>query len=128
MCDFEKGFQEPEMVKKRPVILLTKATQKLVTVVPLSTTPPDPQQDYHCFIEKKYLPNTSYFQRGAGCWVKGDMLYTVSFARLEQIRVTLAGGKAGFFTQKLGANLRSQVQKCVLHGLDMPFLIEHIKC
>ena len=43
-CNFD-GFKEPEMVKKRPVVVLTGAIQgrsNLVTVIPLSTAEPKP--------------------------------------------------------------------------------------
>ncbi len=44
ICDFSTGFRPPEMVKVRPVVVISprRRTSQLVTVVPLSTTPPDP--------------------------------------------------------------------------------------
>ena len=41
MCDFA-GLNPPEMVKVRPVVVLTKHrhNSQLVTIIPLSTTPP----------------------------------------------------------------------------------------
>ncbi len=43
MCDFT-GFRVPEMIKKRPVIILTanikSGNRKLATVVPLSSKQP----------------------------------------------------------------------------------------
>lgn len=43
MCDFS-GFLAPEMVKVRPVIVVAKHKKnaQLVTVVPLSSTQPEP--------------------------------------------------------------------------------------
>ena len=42
ICDFNTGFRPPEMVKKRPVVVISESRQQLVTVVPLSTTEPNP--------------------------------------------------------------------------------------
>jgi mRNA interferase MazF len=42
ICDFSSGFVEPEMVKVRPVVVISpkprKSIHSLCTVVPLSTT------------------------------------------------------------------------------------------
>lgn len=126
MCDFGTGFRKPEMVKKRPVIILTEARQQLVTVVPLSTTEPIPTTQFHHWLEKQYLPNTSYFQRDNGCWVKGDMLYTVCFDRLTLISVTGAGGNRNHFTRKLGKEIMREVRRCVLYGLNLGKLSDYL--
>lgn len=122
MCNFDTGFKEPEMVKERPVILLHNPRQKLVTVAPLSTTAPAQLAPFHFYLDKKYLPNTSFFQRNSGCWVKGDMVYTVGFHRLTQIKIIGAGGRDTFFTRKLGKEIMAEVHRCVLHGLDIGYL------
>ncbi|MEE8057670.1 MAG: type II toxin-antitoxin system PemK/MazF family toxin [Pseudomonadales bacterium] len=49
-CDFSKGFQPPEMVKVRPVIVITPqlpGRPGLCTVVPISSVEPKPMQAYH---------------------------------------------------------------------------------
>lgn len=82
VCDF-KGFVEPEMVKRRPVIVISpkrKSGQRLVTVVPLSTTPPRPVEKYHYKMAfDRPLPPPYAEQE---CWVKCDMIYQVSLDRL----------------------------------------------
>ena len=43
LCDYSTGFREPEMVKRRPVVVVSHRLPRrdgLCTVVPLSTTPP----------------------------------------------------------------------------------------
>lgn len=84
MCDFERGFVAPEMVKRRPVVVISKAEthgRRLCTVVPLSTTPCVPEMDWHYLLQQNPLrgtpPHTSV-------WAKCDMLYTVSFDRLDK--------------------------------------------
>ena len=62
-CDF-RGFIEPEMTKKRPVIVISTPTlhgegNKLATIVPLSTTHPDPVKEYHYLL--KNIPILPYY-------------------------------------------------------------------
>ncbi|WP_366938186.1 type II toxin-antitoxin system PemK/MazF family toxin [uncultured Brevundimonas sp.] len=48
--DLNDGFRPPEMVKRRPCIVLSppiRDRKQLCTVVPLSTTPPRQIQDHH---------------------------------------------------------------------------------
>jgi mRNA-degrading endonuclease toxin of MazEF toxin-antitoxin module len=62
MCDFS-GFQVPEMIKVRPVVVLRKHSQNHV-VLP------------------SYLPGSALT-----CWAKCDMIYTVATSRLDRCRV-----------------------------------------
>lgn len=59
MCDFS-GFQVPEMIKVRPVVVLRKHSQnrQLVTIVPLSTTAPDHMTGHHVVLPS-YLPGSA---------------------------------------------------------------------
>ena len=85
-CDFSKGFQPPEMVKVRPVVIITPqlpGRPKLCTIVPLSTVKPNPQQLYHHKMSNNSLPPKL---QKADCWAKCDMLYTVCLQRLDRIR------------------------------------------
>lgn len=85
MCDFSTGFREPEMVKVRPVIVLSpqRHNRETCVVVPLSTTQPDPIQGFHHKLESASLPERL---RGATSWVKGDMITTVANWRLDRVR------------------------------------------
>ncbi|WP_426150592.1 type II toxin-antitoxin system PemK/MazF family toxin [Pseudomonas sp. DC3000-4b1] len=82
MCDFV-GFVAPEMIKKRPVVVLKKHrhSARLVTVVPLSTTRPDQLLAHHVELPC-YLPGDA-----GTCWAKCDMVYTVSLERQELFKV-----------------------------------------
>ena len=55
LCDYGAGgFRPPEMVKRRPAVVITgdlAGRGKLHTVVPLSGTPSDVRNRYHCRIE-----------------------------------------------------------------------------
>jgi uncharacterized protein YifN (PemK superfamily) len=83
MCDF-RGFEAPEMVKRRPVVVLAahKSNPRLVTVVPLSTTPPTQVHDFHYRLLQNPMPGAG----SVSVWAKCDMIAVVSTARLELVR------------------------------------------
>ncbi|RXZ38157.1 hypothetical protein D9O50_01005 [Oxalobacteraceae bacterium CAVE-383] len=83
MCDFA-GFNPPEMVKVRPVVVLTKHRHNahLVTVIPLSTTPPIQLANHHHELSVNPLPG----KKALRCWAKCDMIYTLSTARMDRFK------------------------------------------
>jgi mRNA interferase MazF len=86
MCDF-KGCIEPEINKLRPVVVISPSNMTrpgLCTVVPLSTTAPDPVENYHYKLISNPLG-------GPECWAKCDLVTTVAIVRLD--RVKLGRGK-----------------------------------
>lgn len=131
LCDFSIGFKEPEMVKKkRPVIVLSgsiKGRARLVTVVPLSTVAPEPPQLYHYKIPKSSMPMIGRLQENDS-WVKGDMLYTVAFHRLDLIQLGKKGfnEKREYYKNKLGREQMKAIYTCVLHGLNLPHLGQYL--
>ena len=130
-CDFSQGFKEPEMVKnKRPVVVLTgsiRGRAKLVTVVPLSTVVPNPPQPYHYLMPKQSMPMIRILQENDS-WLKGDMIYTVGFHRLDLIQLGTknSDGKRQYFKARLGRDQMKQIYQCVMHGLNLPKLAPHV--
>ena len=131
LCDFSPGFKEPEMIKdKRPVIVLTgsiKGRGNLVTIAPLSTVEPKPIQLYHYKMPRPSMPMLGIFQ-DTDSWLKGDMLYTVGFHRLNLIQLGKKGtdGKRIYFIERLGREQMRQIYQCVLHGLNLSKLAPHV--
>ncbi len=84
ICDF-RGFEKPEMVKRRPVVILAsnRDTLQRVTVIPLSHTPPRRYQIWHYRVAGPLKP----LDEGPAIWAKCDLLYTLSTARLGLIRI-----------------------------------------
>ena len=127
ICDFNQGFREPEMVKQRPVIVLSPKIgirAKLCTVVALSTTPPQPQMPYHCKLEiDPPLP-----PRWSGeNWVKGDMIYAVGFHRLDLIRLGKDNtGKRQYRYDIITPEQMKAVRTCVLRGIGLGILTKHL--
>lgn len=126
MCDFA-GLKAPELIKNRPVIIIGTRPNghKLASVVGLSTQPPINTQPYHMELDDTHLPRHRFF-RGAKTWVKGDMLYTVSFERLSYVSLGSEKGKRIYFQNRLGRETMKNVYSCVLHGLNLGFLSEHL--
>ena len=86
VCDFH-GYIVPEMIKKRPVVVLAhnRRNSKLVTIVPLSTTQPTFVEEHHCKLSKNPLPGEP---EDEVVWAKCDMIATVSLERLDRYRVS----------------------------------------
>lgn len=84
MCDFNSGFNPPEVVKRRPVVVVSPRRNnfQVCTVVPLSRTAPNPIEDHHHRLDPASLPRSL---RGRDSWAKCDMLMTVSLSRLDRI-------------------------------------------
>ncbi|MEJ1471927.1 MAG: type II toxin-antitoxin system PemK/MazF family toxin [Candidatus Sedimenticola sp. (ex Thyasira tokunagai)] len=131
MCDFSEGFKEPEMVKNRPVIVISpklKRRGNLATVVCISTSKPPTMEPYHCEIPRVMLPNTGFFQ-GKPSWVKGDMVYTVGFHRLNLVKLKTKcprTGKRLYDTRLLGPEKMKEVYSCVLCAMNLNHLTKHI--
>jgi len=133
LCDFSAGFKEPEMIKsKRPVIVLPRpnssSSSKLVTIVPLSTVKPHKVMSYHFLLANKFLPQTSMFHEKKS-WVKGDMIYTVGFHRLDLIKLGKKDkqtGKRVYYTNRLSRDNMKEILKCVLNGLALGKLVEYL--
>jgi uncharacterized protein YifN (PemK superfamily) len=129
-CDFSQGFKEPEIVKHRPVVILSGAIRgrsKLVTIVPLSTVKPETIQPYHYLMPKQSMPMLDIFQRNDS-WLKGDMLYTVGFHRLDLIQLgdKDANGKRQYYKARLGREQMKPIYQCVMHGLNLSKLVPHV--
>ena len=131
LCDFSQGFKEPEMIKpSRPVLILSselKGRSKLVTVVALSTTKPNPIQPYHYLLPKNSMPMLQRFQ-DKETWVKGDMIYTVAFHRLDLIKLGTRNhlGKREYYQRRLGREQMKKVYSCVLNGLNLAHLSNYL--
>lgn len=128
MCDFNRGFQLPEMVKKRPAIILAPPISSrpgLCTVVSLSASAPQKVMLYHTEIEIPFpMPEPFSSQR---VWVKGDMINAVGFQRLDLIRNGRdINGKRQYFTKLVGEDAMVKIRKCVLHGLGLSLLTKSL--
>jgi mRNA interferase MazF len=83
LCDFSTGFRPPEMVKRRPVVVMSPSSRKRRTciVVPASTVAP-----IHHMSLAVALHTTNYPFLDRSTWLKCDMITTVSHERLFLFR------------------------------------------
>jgi uncharacterized protein YifN (PemK superfamily) len=112
-CDFSKGFQKPEAVKVRPIVVISNTdahgnSRKLATVVVLSTTPPSPVCAWHHKLS--YNPNT--IDGSLECWAKCDMIYTVSYNRLDRYYKSTNNGR-NYLDLKITAEDLNAILKCI---------------
>lgn len=120
-CDFS-GFIAPEMTKKRPVIVISNQTlhgegNRLVTIVPLSTTKPDPVREYHYLL--KNIPIFPHYD-SSEAWVKCDMIYTVSFDRLSLFhRGKLPNGKRNYIYEAVSDEDFRKIKECIAKGVGI---------
>ena len=121
-CDFH-GFKVPEMVKSRPVIALSPKIQNIhrstIIIVPLSTTEPKPLHKYNL---KVTLPGEKIpdgIERE--CWLKGDMLYSLSIERLDLYHFgrDKLTGKRSYYTEKFSGEDLFNIRKAVSHAIGI---------
>jgi mRNA interferase MazF len=129
-CDFEPGFISPEMVKRRPVIVISPAIENhrpgLCTVVALSTTAPYRIMPYHAQITLS-SPLPKPYDQETTLWVKGDMVNTVGFHRLNLLRFEKKqNGTRSYYLSTLSNDQLKTVQSCILHGIGLSHLTKHL--
>lgn len=113
MCDF-KGLIAPEIVKTRPVVIISPnslARAGLCTIVPLSTTAPDPVRSYHYKLPHDPLRN------GAENWAKCDLVMSVACSRLDRIKIA----RGQFITGAISMEHVREIRRLSAHsfGLDI---------
>lgn len=127
ICDYSTGFILPEMIKKRPVVVVTprpRRQRQLCTVVPLSTTKPEPVEKHHCKLDALSLPDKFSIPE---VWVKCDMIATVSLERLDRIKIKKnADGKRLYANHYVINEDLQSIIKCILQGLGLEGLIKHL--
>ena len=127
ICDF-KGFVPPEMVKRRPAIVISprlRNRSSLCTIVPLSTTPPTHIMPYHHKLVVDPVLPEPYNEKFH--WVKADMLYTVSFDRLFlPFKGKDDQGKRIYDVRVIDKADLIKIQQCVLHGIGLMALTEYL--
>lgn len=137
-CNFSEGFRVPEVTKVRPVIVLAsragpwlpdlRFAGPLVTVVALSTKAPKPPTSSHFLLPRNHLPQIGYFQT-SDSWVKGDLVYAVSFRRLDLYQLgkhQKYAAKRAYYGEALPAEILREVHSCVLHSLSIGHVAQYL--
>lgn len=119
-CDFCTGFVEPEMVKIRPVIVVSPNSshgRRLCTIVPLSTTPPNPVKAWHLELANLKVPG--WTRSGEINWAKCDMLTTVGFDRLDKPHTRGQNGDRIYHTVNISRAELADVLACIRNYLTL---------
>lgn len=121
ICDFNTGFQPPEMVKRRPAVIVSRKSMGksgLVTVVPLSTTPPNPVKLFH---HKLILSNPLPHPYSAPLmWAKCDIINTVSLNRLWlPCDRKDSSGKRQYVTRMVNSADLNAIHQCILVAIGI---------
>jgi uncharacterized protein YifN (PemK superfamily) len=114
ICDFSTGFQPPEMVKRRHVVVVSPRRRHhsgLWLVVPFSTVAPDPVEAFHHLILVGAYP---FFHPQNDVWAKADTLTCVAFRRLDRV---LLNGR--YVAPSLRADDFAAIQRAILAALEI---------
>ncbi len=122
LCDYSLGgFRPPEMVKRRPVVVLSPRLRHrdgLVSVVPLSTTPPSRVVAYVVPLTLRPSPPAPF--DAPGCWAKCDMVSCVGFGRLDFFRTRRGyARRREYLKLELTADQLNQVRGGVKRALGL---------
>ena len=127
ICDFETDFKLPEMVKVRPVIVISPKISGrlgLCTVVALSTTDPNPKMSFHAQIETN--PTLPKPWNANPVWIKGDM-YAIGFHRLDFIRTGKdVSGKRQYNYATVSNDQIRLARSIVLRSIGLSHLTKHL--
>ena len=128
LCDF-KGFIEPEMLKRRPVVVISPRLRhrgNLCTVLPMSTTEPRKIEAYHYRLHT--IPTLPAPYTSAVHWVKADMIYTVSFERLSLMThgTKDAHGRRIYDQRVIDKADLLKIQAAMLHGIGLTSLTSYL--
>jgi mRNA interferase MazF len=122
LCDYGRGgFQPPEMVKRRPAVVISPRLPHrdgLCTVIPLSQDEPEHLLDYVARVEfSEPLPHPFPYRV---FWAKCDMIATVSFERLDLFHTDRGeNGKRKYLHPKMAPTDVVRVRNCVLKAIGM---------
>ena len=128
LCNYARGgFVPPEMVKRRPAIVVTpKLAQRddLCGVLPLSGTIPEHPVSYVVRLElPEPLPEP--FDETVW-WAKCDVINTVALTRLDLFRVGRDGGKREYLRPRLTPEQIREVRTGMLNGFGLGELAQHL--
>jgi mRNA interferase MazF len=125
ICDYS-GFVAPEMIKKRPVVIISprpRKQQHLYTVVPLSNTKPIPIESHHHKLNVLSLPN-GFNQKET--WANCDMITRVSAQRLDRLNIKDITGKRVYVAPVILSEDLNAIMKGVLFSLGLENLTQHL--
>ena len=102
ICDFNTGLKATDMINRWTVVVISprlRRSNQLCTIVPLSTTAPNPVEPFHHRMDPRSLPGKLARRK---TWAKCDMLATVSLERLDRVMIGKeSGGKRIYVAEQV---------------------------
>lgn len=118
--DLSEGFRPPEMGKRRPAIVLSPelpGRPLMCTIIPLSTSAPRKVLPHHMeFTLDPPLPEPYV---SPTMWVKGDIVLTVAFHRLNLLFSRREGSQRMYDVRLLDPATFERVKQCVRAGIGL---------
>ncbi|MGY0791841.1 type II toxin-antitoxin system PemK/MazF family toxin [Azospirillum argentinense] len=117
ICDFDSGFQPPEMIKVRPIVVVSPRRRTgpgLCTVIPLSSVEPTPMEAYH-----HRLSPAAYPPARGPMWAKCDMAVTISCSRLDRIKVRAPYGQRQYVVYTMPPEDMAAIDACLRIALGL---------
>jgi uncharacterized protein YifN (PemK superfamily) len=114
-CDYS-GNVAPEIIKVRPVVVISPnhlLRPGLVTVVPLSTTPPSPIQQYHYRLVGNPIPGDPATE----IWAKCDLVSSVGIGRLDRIKIA----RGNYVTGSVSMDQVREIRRCAARSIGIEF-------
>lgn len=114
VCDFS-GFRVPEMVKKRPVIVVSPKLpyrSDIVAIVPISLTAPRHDLPFCYRLSKNYHPEEN---DELPSWAKADLVLNVGLYRLDAFKT----GRRQYAYPTLTPEDLAGVRHAILCGLGL---------
>ncbi len=118
--DLSEGFKPPEMVKRRPAVVLSPPVpgrDLMCAIVPLSTSEPRRKLAHH--MELTFDPALPAPYDSPRMWLKGDIVLTVGFHRLRLLFSRWDGGQRVYDVRVLDPGAMEAVRSCVRAGLGL---------
>lgn len=118
MCDFF-GFKVPEMVKVRPVVVVSPRLPRrseIVAIVPISLTEPTPLMPYQFRLSKNYHPEEA---DDLPCWAICDLVMNIGLYRLDGFKI----GRRKWANPQMTGDDLAGVREGVRAGLGLDRLV-----
>jgi uncharacterized protein YifN (PemK superfamily) len=106
----------PEMIKTRRAVVLGSPSPGIAIVAPLSRTRPNPIRPFHVEFAEESYP----FLKGP-CWLKGDLVQSVSLGRVDRVRYWGRHRRA-----RLSEVDFRRVRQAVLEAVGMGRLVDYL--
>jgi len=118
--DLNEGFRPPEMVKRRPALVLSPpilGREFMCSIVPLSTTEPNHVHTHH--MQLSFDPPLPHPYDSPIMWLKGDIVLTVAFHRLRLLFSGWNQGQRVYDVRVVEPDTLERVRVCVRAGLGL---------